>query len=79
MFEVHRIGVFIESVNLWFVFFQRENQILRRGEDMTVKDQISKKNREISSFIDEIRVSSKHLLSGEINFWQINNCHLFVT
>ncbi|XP_065052482.1 centrosomal protein of 290 kDa-like [Rhopilema esculentum] len=34
---------------------QRESQILRRGEDMTVKDQISKKNKEISGFIDEIR------------------------
>eukprot|EP00794_Sanderia_malayensis_P012922 gene12922-14254_t len=33
----------------------RENQILRKGEDMTVKDQISIKNKELSRYLDEIR------------------------
>ena len=37
-------------------FKQRETSIMRQGVDMNVKDQISKKNREISSYIDEIRV-----------------------
>jgi len=34
---------------------QRETSIMRQGIDLNVKDQISKKNREISSYIDEIR------------------------
>ena len=42
-----------------FFFEQRESNILRQGADMSVKDQISKKNKEISSYVDEIRVSEE--------------------
>lgn len=41
----------------WIYFDQRESMVIRRGGDSEFKDKLSKKNKELSEYLDEIRVN----------------------
>lgn len=39
-----------------FMFFQRDNMVMRRGDDFDFKDKMLKKNKELIEYLDEIKV-----------------------
>ena len=41
---------------MFYIHIQRESMVMRRGEDSDYKDKMSRKNKELSDYLDEIKV-----------------------